>query len=93
VSVEKGTAFSLSVKQSRAGLKDKLAFYLGQIEKVKDFLLKKTAYLVADSFYAKEAFVRGVQGMGLHLISKLRSDANLLWLYEGEQQKRGRKKK
>lgn len=47
-------------------------------------------YLVADSFYAKTKFINAVIGHKLHLISKLRHDADLRWLYTGTQKSRGR---
>lgn len=47
-------------------------------------------YLVADSFYAKVKFVSGVVELKLQLISKLRQDADLRWLYEGPQKPKGR---
>ena len=93
VSVEKKKAFSLGVRQSAAGLKDKLAFYAAQVEQAKDFLLKKTTILVADGLYAKQAFVSAVRAIGLHLVSWLRTDANLRWLYQGEQKAKGRPRK
>lgn len=47
-------------------------------------------YLVADGFYSKTRFIDGVTGLGLEQIGKLRHDANLRWLYTGEQKPRGR---
>ena len=47
-------------------------------------------YLVADSFYAKAKFVSGVKVLKLHLVSKLRHDADLRWLYDGTQKTKGR---
>lgn len=49
-------------------------------------------YLVADSFYAKEKFVSGVAHLNLPLISKLRHDADLRWLYTGKQKPKGRRR-
>jgi hypothetical protein len=50
-------------------------------------------YLVADSFYAKVKFVSGLEELRLHLISKLRHDADLRWMYDGEQKPKGRHRK
>ncbi|WP_444930661.1 transposase [Microbulbifer sp. SSSA002] len=41
-------------------------------------------YLAADAFYSKKAFVNPVLQEGMHIVGKLRIDANLQWLYEGE---------
>ncbi len=49
-------------------------------------------YLVADSFYAKAKFVGGVTELNLQLISKLRHDADLRWLYTGQQKPKGRRR-
>jgi hypothetical protein len=47
--------------------------------------LGKIRNLVADSYYAKTKFINGMQEYDLHLVSKLRHDADLGWLYNGEQ--------
>lgn len=39
-----------------------------------------TQYMVADAFFSKKAFVDKVLGMGLHLVSRLRDDADLRYL-------------
>jgi hypothetical protein len=50
-------------------------------------------YLVADGYYSKKKYIDGVVELGLHQIGKLRHDANLRWLYQGEQKSRGRKRR
>jgi hypothetical protein len=49
-------------------------------------------YLAADGAYAKQTVVDGVREFGLHLLGKLRQDANLRDRYTGPQQRRGRPK-
>jgi hypothetical protein len=49
-------------------------------------------YLAADGYYSKKKYIDGVVALGLHQIGKLRHDANLRWLYHGEQKSRGRKR-
>ena len=39
--------------------------------------------VVGDAYYAKKTFVDGVTRAGKHFVSKLRSDANLRYLYNG----------
>lgn len=64
--------------------------YLGHIQHhIKALLGCSIRYLVADSFYAKTKFVNGVTELNLHLISKLRHDADLRWLYKGKQKPKG----
>ncbi len=51
--------------------------------------------IAADGFYAKARFVKGVQEMDCHLVSKLRKDANLKYLYHAPKnapKRRGRKR-
>jgi len=48
--------------------------------------------VLADGYYSKTKFINGVQALGLQLVCKLRQDANLRWLYQGPQKKRGRPK-
>ena len=68
----------------------RIDIYLAHIKRDTKLLLGKIRYLVADSFYAKTKFVNGVREHGLHLVSKLRHDADLRWLYNGEQKAKGR---
>ncbi|WP_051369188.1 transposase [Psychromonas arctica] len=41
-------------------------------------------YLAADAYYSKVKFVSKVLETGLHLVGKLRVDADLQWLYQGK---------
>ncbi|HEX8090429.1 MAG TPA: hypothetical protein VF762_16340 [Blastocatellia bacterium] len=45
-------------------------------------------YLAVDGFYAKKKHVDGVRDRQPHLITKLRIDANLRYLYTGPRVKR-----
>ena len=59
--------------------------YAKQVVKAKKHLRKQgIRYLVADSYYSKRKFVTAVRKECFHLVGKLRHDANLKWLYEGE---------
>lgn len=42
-----------------------------------------SGYLAADAYFAKAAFVERVRQSGLHLVSRLRKDARLRYLYTG----------
>ena len=50
-------------------------------------------YAVFDGAFAHYKFVAGVCALDLHLISKLRCDANLRYLYDGPQHQRGARRK
>ncbi|WP_296837650.1 transposase [Thiofilum sp.] len=74
-----------------APLPTRMDSYLGQLQHAITVLLGcGIRYLVADSFYAKTKFVSGIRELNLHLISKLRQDADLRWLYTGAQKPKGR---
>lgn len=67
--------------------------YLKQLKATYAYLPSKLSYLVADGFYSKQKFVDGVVALNLHLISKLRVDAGLRYLYTGPQKPKGRHRK
>lgn len=70
---------------------DYYAFWLIQH---KDYFAQHIDYLCVDGFFAKEKFVSQITtSTNLHIISKLRKDANLRYLHTGPQKKgRGRPK-
>jgi DDE superfamily endonuclease len=63
-------------------------FYLAQLREHRPMLPTAVKYLAADGFYAKQKYVDGVRACDLHLITKLRVDANLRYLYAGPRLKR-----
>lgn len=70
------------------------AHYLRIIAGEKDSLLKICNLIVADAFFSKETFVKGLDVLGFNLISRFRSDARLRYLYDGPKTgKKGRPKK
>lgn len=71
----------------------RIDFYLEHLQRTAPYFPPTVTYGVVDGFYAKEKFVTGVLDLGYQLISKLRVDARLLYLYEGTQKKRGRPRK
>lgn len=103
IDVVSGTAWALDATQTPPGLSSKegesgeytrIDFYL---EQVTDLLpkLKRVVYFVADGYYAKTKVFNAFARMGKELITKLRPDANLRYLYNGthEKGKKGAKKK
>jgi hypothetical protein len=106
IDVEKNVAYPLSAEQTppdnektktysnNSEEPSRIDFYLGCIERVCLAILRYTKYFVFDGYFSKKKFVDGVVQMGFHFIGKLRSDANLKILYNGEQKKGpGRPKK
>lgn len=68
-------------------------WYLHVLESMKDRLLTISKYVVADAYFAKATFAQGLVDMGFHLVSRLRDDANLMYIYNGKPTgKRGRPK-
>jgi len=104
IDIKSNTAYSVDAKQtiddnekedkSDEKNKTRVDLYIEQVQRVAPNLLKSNiTYLAADAFYSKVKFVTAVVDSGLEMIGKLRIDANLCWLYEGEQSGKGRPKK
>ncbi|MEN0051806.1 MAG: transposase [Bacteroidota bacterium] len=100
IHVQTRKAWALDCQQTPAGLSRKehdqkqtrIDFYMRQIENCASKLLK-VRYIVADGFYAKTKVFDTITRMNKHLITKLRPDANLRYLYQGPHPNRqGRKK-
>jgi len=95
VDLKSNTAFSLDARQT-IDIENKTRFdlYCEHINDVAESLKKlNVLYLAADAFYSKFKFVNQVVDCGLHIIGKLRIDANFSWIYEGEYSGKGRPKK
>jgi hypothetical protein len=67
--------------------------YLEHLQHSCQSLPQAVKYCAADGFYSKQKFVEGVVALDLHLISKLRSDADMRYLYTGQQKPRGDRRK
>lgn len=88
VDLDRNTAFHLECLQTPGSLPDpesRIDFYVKQITDRASDLKTLADYLVYDGAAAKIKFVDGIlDGTDLHLISKLRKDADLRYLYTGE---------
>ena len=90
VDVAAGTALHALAKQtpSVASLQKKgktlVDHYVGVIQNQVKQILSLTRYLAVDGYFAKKEFLQPLVKKGLHLITKLRRDANLRYLYQGE---------
>ena len=86
VDVNDKTAYTLKVDQVPPSNDEENAidFFLSQLRSLKeaDLTIPLPKNLATDGFYAKQRFVDGATGLGFTVISKLRKDANLKYLYE-----------
>lgn len=103
IDVKSAKAWALSVVQTPAKLSAKegsnkeytrIDFYIGQVISLLP-KLARVLYIVADGYYAKTKVFNALCGHGKHLITKLRPDSNMRFLYKGPHPKgkRGAKKR
>ena len=90
------TAYAISSVQTDNELKEgesRMDLYLKHLEKSKEYF-KDIKHIAFDGFHSKKGFVDGVINLEKHVICKLRCDANLNYIYEGERtNKKGAPKK
>jgi hypothetical protein len=73
--------------------KTRLDFALQQVQTVRPHLAADIQYLAADGAFANKKYADGVVAAGLHLVTKLRQDANMRFRYSGPRTgKQGRPK-
>jgi hypothetical protein len=95
VDIDYNTAYNVSTRQTPISNKEdetRIDQYLDHLQEDRASLPSSIRYLVADGYYSKTKFLDGVKELKLKQIGKLRHDANLRWLYEGEQKPKGRPK-
>ncbi len=68
-------------------------FYAEHLQRDAAHLPEEVKYLVVDGYYAKSKFVKAARKKDLHIVGKLRHDANLKYLFKGAQKKQGRDRK
>jgi len=101
VEPEKKRAFALSAEQTpdRQTLtkgevrETRIDFYLAHFLRTVPNLPESVKFVLVDSYYNKLKFVTGVCEAGYQIVSRMRGDANLRYLYTGVQKKRGRPRK
>lgn len=76
------TPSGLSTKQSEEEKRTRVDHYMDQLKDAQS-KLEIIKYLVADGFYAKDKVFDTIEQIDKHLITKLRPDANLRYLYQG----------
>jgi hypothetical protein len=100
VDVETQQAYSLLAQQTVShpetpedGEVTRMDDYLAHLDAARSHFPERVRYLVVDGYYVKESFILAVLTHRLQMISKLRRDADLRFVFEGEQRPRGRKRK
>lgn len=89
VDVTHNSAYALSVEQTPATQSSdteqtRIDSYLSHIAGVVTTQqLQPLKYLVVDGYFSKQKFVDGICALDMHLVGKLRRDANLRHLYRG----------
>lgn len=78
-----------SRKPTEPEVSERVQGYIAQLKESRASLPAAVKYISADSFYAKKSVVDAVREFDLHLVSKLRIDANLRYLYSGPRNPRG----
>jgi len=84
-------AYALSTKQTldQEG-QTRFDFYAEHLRETSEHLPSELKYLLADGAYSKKDFVDTVCDLDLEMIGKLRADADLEYLFQGEQSGKGR---
>jgi len=104
VDVTRRCAFTLAVAQTPPGKADakknkreeetRMDFYTQQLHDQRHRLPSVIRYHCVDGYFAKQKYLEEVVALKLHPITKLRHDANCLFLYPGPHPKRrGRRRK
>ena len=81
VDIVRNTAFHLNAIQTPQSKGINLLRYYCQLLKENHLYFKElTAYMVADSFFAKSEAVQTITSLGMHFISRLRDNAHLQYI-------------
>jgi hypothetical protein len=95
IDIDNHTAFHLEAVQTLNTDDQSLSdWYAGVISDRKETLSIISKYLVADAWFSKKPFTDQIVSLEMHLISRLRDDADLKYLYKGPHTgKKGRPRK
>jgi len=95
IDIDNHTAFHLEAVQTLNVNDQSLTdWYAGVISDRKETLTSLSKYLIADAWFSKKSFVDKVISSGMHLVSRLRDDADLRYLCkEPPTGKKGRPRK
>ena len=97
VDLTQNTAYALHAQQTLAHTEAKTEAKTGckdlrHLQATQEHWPLGVTYLAVDGAYARCGFVAGALEMGLHVVSRLRCNANVRYLYTGEQKPRGRRR-
>jgi hypothetical protein len=95
VDMQSNTAYALDARQTldKVG-QSRTAYYTEQLVSQAPVLKSQgIRYVAADAYYSKEPFISPALAAGLHLVGKLRSDADLKWINKAPYSGKGRPKK
>lgn len=97
VDVDAKQGYTLSVQQTPPTTPipetTRIDNYLEHLQATYPYLPKLARYVVSDGFYSKIKWVNGVTALNLDVISRLRCDADLRYVYTGVQKPLGRHRK
>ncbi len=97
VDVRGRTGYAINTQQTIDSDNDETPRIVQYIQQIRDnqsaLQMLRVTHLVADGYYSKSSFIDAVTSCGFQYVGKLRRDANLWWPYNGQQNKRGRKRK
>ncbi len=63
---------------------NRTAYYANHLVKHKEALQEISKIVVADSYFAKQGFIQTLQNSGYEVITRLRKDAHIRYLYTGQ---------
>lgn len=89
VDLSRNTAYALHAKQTALACAEPCKD-LAHLQATKHNWPQGVRHLAVDGAYARHTFVEGACALGLEVVSRLRADANLRYLYSGSKSKRGR---
>jgi hypothetical protein len=95
VDVDYNTAYHISTRQTppeSAEDETRVHDYVRHFKEDCHALPKSVRYIATDAYYTKLLITLAILEMGFHQIGKMRCDANLRYLYSGEQKPKGRHK-
>ena len=86
IDIDNHTAFHLDAKQTiYDNEKDNLvSHYANLLIDKKESLVQISKYVVVDAYFAKESFINKLTEHDFEVVTRLRDDSNLMYLYEGE---------
>jgi hypothetical protein len=95
VDVDYNTAYHVSTRQTPPESKEgetRVHDYVRHFQKDCYALPEDVRYIATDAYYTKQSITQAILESGFDQIGKMRCDANLRYLYTGEQKPKGRRR-